>query len=242
MGGSASRPDPTPSKPDPPPRQELETPWRRIVWGQKEVLKKRLEELSLTIHRFINANGYLPFSLIDTMGLQPTLMAGCLPEDIINAVYGHVKTDYEFDPEEPLSHRSEDYISDPLLSDQAFCLVYIVDATTIDCLDERLADKLLIIRRRITDKRIPQVIIMTKVDEACPLVKKDLKKIYNSRKINEKVQMCSNKIGVPVNHIFPVKNYNDEININDDVDVLILKALDQIVNLANNRLRDAASN
>lgn len=35
---------------------------------------------------------------------------------------------------------------------------------------------------------IPQVIIMTMVDRACPLVMMDLSKIYTSRKIKEKVR------------------------------------------------------
>ncbi len=32
---------------------------------------------------------------------------------------------------------------------------------------------------------------MTKVDEACPLVQKDLRKIYTSKRIREKVITCS---------------------------------------------------
>ncbi|CAM4730744.1 unnamed protein product [Leuciscus chuanchicus] len=169
-------------------------------------------------------------------------MCGSQPEDIIKAIYGHVKNDYKFDPEEPLSDKSEDYISDPLLSDQAFCLVYVVDANLVQFLDENLTDKLRIIRTRCSENGIPQVIVMTKVDLVCPLVSKDLRKIYTSKKIREKMQMCSDKTGVPMNHIFPVKNYSEEIYTDDEVDVLILKAFDQMVNLANDRLRDAASN
>lgn len=45
-------------------------------------------------------------------------------------------------------------------------------------------------------------------------------------------------LGVPMSHIFPVKNYNEEIDTDDDIDVLILKAFDQIVHLANDRLMD----
>ncbi|XDV53775.1 hypothetical protein PO909_022201 [Leuciscus waleckii] len=176
------------------------------------------------------------------MGLEPEVMCGSQPEDIINTIYGHVKNGFKFNSEEPLSHKTEDYISDPLLSDQAFCLVYVVDANLVQTLNEKLTDKLCIIRTRCSEKRIPQVIVMTKVDLVCPLVSKDLRKIYTSKKIREKMQVCSDKIGVPMNHIFPVKNYSEEIDTDDDADVLILKALDQIVNLANDRLRDAASN
>lgn len=116
---------------------------------------------------------------------------------------------------------------------------------------------------------IPQVIVMTKVDEACPLVNKDLRKLYTSKKIEDlvndsdglcilptagvvnnfktrffhtpfeciQVNFCSAQVGVPKTSIFPVKNYHDEINTNPDVDVLILKALDQIVDSAARRLQ-----
>lgn len=56
------------------------------------------------------------------------------------------------------------------------------------------------------------------------------------------MQMCSDMVGVPMNYIFPVKNYHDEIDNDDDVDVLILKALDQIVQLADDLLIDSSNN
>ncbi|KAF4107915.1 hypothetical protein G5714_010674 [Onychostoma macrolepis] len=162
---------------------------------------------SLKSHKVKGAGGDLPFVLTDVMGLEPDVLEGSQPEDIINAIYGHVKDEYKFKEGKPLSHKSEDYVSDPSLSDQTFCLVYIVDANTIQ---------------------------YAMID--------DLKKLYTSKKIKEKMHLCSKIIGVPMNCIFPVKNYHDEIDVDDDVDVLILKAFDQIVNVANDRLREAASN
>ncbi|XP_060716662.1 interferon-induced protein 44-like [Tachysurus vachellii] len=82
---------------------------------------------------------------------------------------------------------------------------------------------------------------MTKVDEICPLVKKDIRKVYTSKKIKEKMQECSNALGIPMSHIFPVKNYHEETDTIDDMDLLILKALDQIVNLANDQLENQTS-
>ncbi|XP_043106793.1 interferon-induced protein 44-like [Puntigrus tetrazona] len=272
--------------------QEYEESRKTFAWGQKEALKKRLEEFSvshpdvkhirillagqtgagkssfinsvnnvfqgrmtsealvdsndlcftkrLKSHRVRGAGGDLPFVLIDTMGLEPCVLEGPYPEDIIQAIYGHVKENYKFNPDEPLSHRSKDYISDPLLSEQAFCLVYIVDAPTIQYIDERLTDKLKIIRQRIGSKRIPLMIVMTKVDEACPLVNADLRKLYTSEKIRKMKICCAERIGVPISSIYPVKNYHDEIEVDDDVDVLILNAFEQIVNSANDRLREEA--
>lgn len=55
------------------------------------------------------------------------------------------------------------------------------------------------------------------------------------------MQECSNLLGIPVSHIFPVKNYHEEVDTVNDIDVLILKALEQIVNLANDALTDHTS-
>lgn len=44
---------------------------------------------------------------------------------------------------------------------------------------------------------------------------------------------CNVKLGVPLNYIFPVKNYHEEINNNAEIDILILMALTNIVNFAN---------
>ncbi|XP_056322597.1 interferon-induced protein 44-like isoform X2 [Danio aesculapii] len=195
----------------------------------------------LKAHQVRSVKGDLPFYLTDIMGLEPEALAGSQPEDVIKTIYGHVKDEYKFKPEDPINDKSQDYISDPSLSDKAFCMVYVVAADTVQYMNEQLNEKLKIIRHRIRDSRIPQVIIMTKVDEVCPLVKEDIRKIYISKKIKEKMQLCSDNIGVPMCSIFPVKNYCDEINTDDNVDVLILKAFDQIVNLANDRLRESAS-
>ncbi|XP_056591873.1 interferon-induced protein 44-like [Triplophysa dalaica] len=182
----------------------------------------------------------LPFVFRDIMGLEPDVLAGSQTEDIINALFGHVKDGYEF-KKNPLTHEDQHYTSDPSLSDQAFCLVYVIAADTVKMTDDKLIDKLKVIRQRISERGIPQVIVMTKVDE-CTLVKNDPRKIYYSKKIKEKMQMCSDKVGVPMNNIFPVKNYHDEIETEDDIDVLILKALEQIVNLADDRLIENSDN
>ncbi len=50
------------------------------------------------------------------------------------------------------------------------------------------------------------------------------------------MQECSNLVGVPVSLIFPVKNYHEEIDTQNDMDVLILRVLTQIVQTADDLL------
>uniref|UniRef100_A0A9J7XWC7 Interferon-induced protein 44-like n=1 Tax=Cyprinus carpio carpio TaxID=630221 RepID=A0A9J7XWC7_CYPCA len=144
----------------------------------------------------------LPFVFKDIMGLEPKVLEGSQTEDIINAVFGHVKDGYKFNKEQALTHKDQNYTSDPNLSDQSFCLVYIIAADTISFTDDRLIDKLKIIRQRISQEGIPQVVVMTKVDEACPLVKKDLRKMYTSKKIKEKTQADHQRAYTSFEHIF----------------------------------------
>ncbi|XP_057188774.1 interferon-induced protein 44-like [Triplophysa rosa] len=186
--------------------------------------------------RIRHKNGELPFVFGDIMGLEAPSLSGLQVDDVISTILGHVKENYIFKGK-ALTSGDESYNVKPSVSDQSFCVVYIIAADTVTLTDKLLFEKLKLIRQTISDQGIPQVIVMTKVDEACPLVNKDLKKLYTSTKIKKLVDFCSAEVGVPKTCIFPVKNYHDEINTNPDVDVLILKALDQIVDSAARRLQ-----
>ncbi|XP_056586150.1 interferon-induced protein 44-like, partial [Triplophysa dalaica] len=142
----------------------------------------------------------------------------------------------QFNPLSPASVGDEGYKSDPSLQEQSYCMLYIMAADKVSIMNQGVIEKMQNIRDKATELDIPQVIIMTKVDEACPLVKENLRKIYNSRNIKDKMQECSNLVGVPVSHIFPVKNYHKEIDPEDGIDVLLLRALTHIVNIANDKL------
>ena len=51
------------------------------------------------------------------------------------------------------------------------------------------------------------------------------------------MENCSIKLGVSMNCIFPVKNYNEENSVNEKVDGLILDALNNIVDFANDYVK-----
>ncbi|XP_060716851.1 interferon-induced protein 44-like [Tachysurus vachellii] len=176
----------------------------------------------------------LPFVFNDIMGLEDR-ESGAKADDIIRAIYGLLQEGYNF---EDTCVTDINYRSNPSVEHQTTCLVNIVAADKISMMKDGVFEKLKKIRQAATERNMPQVIIMTRPDVACPLVQQDLRKIYTSKKIKEKMEVCSNTVGIPMNHIFPVKNYHEEIDTDDDMDLLILKALDQIVHIAADWLKE----
>lgn len=51
------------------------------------------------------------------------------------------------------------------------------------------------------------------------------------------LEQFSVDVGIPVNCMFPVKNYHDEIDPDSDVDSLILSSLRNIINFADDHIR-----
>ncbi|KAI2645409.1 Interferon-induced protein 44 [Labeo rohita] len=176
----------------------------------------------------------LPFVFNDIMGLEAGESHGAHQEDIAKCLEGLLKEGYNFSP--GVSAKKEDCRGKPSAEDLTYCLVYVVAAKTVSMMHDDVFRKMRYIRQKASELEIPQAIIMTKVDEVCPLVQKDLRKIYTSKKIKEKMQQCSNSVGVSMSHIFPVKNYHEESHTQNNMDVLILRALTEIVQTANDLL------
>uniref|UniRef100_A0A3Q1H6P7 G domain-containing protein n=1 Tax=Anabas testudineus TaxID=64144 RepID=A0A3Q1H6P7_ANATE len=166
---------------------------------------------------------FYPFVLNDIMGLSKD--KGVLVDDIKLAFKGHVKDDYRFNPESKLS-AGPFYNEAPTANDRVHVLVCVVPADKLPCMKAEVKKKIRDARLEASRLGIPQVAVLTKVDLACPEVGKDLKNVYRSKKLKE---MFSSDVGIPVNCIFPVKSYHEEINFNDDVDSLILSALKHII-------------
>uniref|UniRef100_A0AAY5EL60 G domain-containing protein n=1 Tax=Electrophorus electricus TaxID=8005 RepID=A0AAY5EL60_ELEEL len=133
---------------------------------------------------------------------------------------------------------SKYYISKPNLNDQIHCLVSVIPADKIGIMDGEVIKKLKTIQDQASKLGIPQKLFMTKVDKACIRTKKDLTMIYQSKKIKEKVSwFCSDLLGIPINCIFPVKNYHEETEMNEMINSLMLSALIHTVHSANDYVK-----
>ncbi|KAF4074845.1 hypothetical protein AMELA_G00228080 [Ameiurus melas] len=181
---------------------------------------------------------FYPFVFMDIMGLEAEDESGVHTDDIKSILLGHVKNGYTFNAQKPIDKDDPKYISNPGLKDKVHCLVSVLPADRISLISDEVMDKMKTVRKKARDLEIPQVVIMSLVDEACPLVKDNLSKIYTSKKIKEKMKVCSDRLGVPVNFIFPVQNYHEQITNDLNMDILILMAMTHIIIFANDYVED----
>ncbi|XP_049325827.1 interferon-induced protein 44-like [Astyanax mexicanus] len=286
MGSLFSKPSPQP----PPASAELNKPWRKVTWREKNEILPYLEGfrssagvLRILLYGptgagkscFVNSaqkvllgrnvisaheqtmrvgqsftvkikthkmkkrgGGRFPFVFDDIMGLQPDNLGGIQTEDIINILKGHISDGYIFNPMHPITADHPKYKAKPEAEDKVHCLVCILPADSVSRMNDEVFVKMKTIRTKAVHLDIPHVIVLTKVDQACEVVNQDLKKIYLSRKISEKVEECSHKLGIPLNNIYPVQNYHTEISPDEATDNLLLMALNDIVNFANDHVED----
>ncbi|XDV22460.1 hypothetical protein PO909_027349 [Leuciscus waleckii] len=180
----------------------------------------------------------LPFVLCDTMGLEEQSGAGLDIDDISSILQGHVPDRYKFNPTTPFQPEEQKAFRPPSLQEKIHCVVYVIDATKISLMSSKLEEKLAAIRKKVNSLGIPQMVLMTKVDEACSDVEEDLQNIYITSYVKTKVQEVSSRLGVPVSCVLPVKNYSQELELELNCDVLLLTALQQMLNFADDYLDD----
>uniref|UniRef100_A0A3Q4ID11 Interferon-induced protein 44-like n=1 Tax=Neolamprologus brichardi TaxID=32507 RepID=A0A3Q4ID11_NEOBR len=182
-----------------------------------------------------NPDTFYPFVFNDTMGVQSSDQ-GIHVEDIKLAISGHVKEDYRFNPKCPLPETDPNYRGSSTFDDKVHILVFVISANTVSLIDDDTWKKMNDIRAAARDKQIPQIAILTKIDEACPEVKKDIKNAYRSKHLKKLV--LNMNLGIPLNSIFLVKNYHKEIETDDAVDSLILSVLKKIIDYGEDYLND----
>ncbi|XP_056112491.1 interferon-induced protein 44-like isoform X8 [Rhinichthys klamathensis goyatoka] len=180
----------------------------------------------------------LPFVLCDTMGLEEQSGAGLDIDDISSILQGLIPDRYKFNPKSPFQPDEQKASRPASLQEKIHCVVYVIDGTKISIMSDQLEEKLSSVRSLLNSVAIPQMVLMTKVDETCPHVQNDLENIYASSYIKMKVQEVSSRLGVPVSCVLPVKNYSQELELELKCDILLLNAIQQMLRFADDYFDD----
>ncbi|KAL3875137.1 hypothetical protein ACJMK2_038065 [Sinanodonta woodiana] len=170
----------------------------------------------------------LPFRLCDTMGLEES--QGLDASEISYIIDGNVPDGYQFNPSVPFSQETPGYINNPSVKeDMIHCVAYVLDGSTIDILQEKTLERLKAMQTKINQIGVPQVVLLTKVDKVCRSVEEDLSIVFKSGLISDLVDKVSQVMGLPRGHVLPLKNYERELELDINVNILALLALRQIL-------------
>ncbi|KAL3861467.1 hypothetical protein ACJMK2_007501 [Sinanodonta woodiana] len=172
----------------------------------------------------------LNFRLCDTCGIEET--NGPSLSDLLYLLDGNVPDGYQFNPSSPIDPKIPGFIKRPRLKDQVHCVVFVFDASTVELVSKSVWTKVAQLQSQINKREIPKAVLLTKIDKLAVIVEEDLSRVFECEDVKKAVEKMSDTIGLPRQNIWPIKNYESEICINEKVNVLALGALDQILGFA----------
>ncbi|OWF38231.1 interferon-induced protein 44-like isoform X2 [Mizuhopecten yessoensis] len=183
---------------------------------------------------------YLRFQLCDCRGLDD---GNNMNKDIETILEGHMPDNYTFNISNPMTASTPGYRKDPEMKDQIHCVVYVLDAEKYSAdfemsfVTDDVRDQIKDIQEMVDQKGIPQLILLNKVDIACPSTKQDISNVYRSETILQKCMDAGNCLGLPPMAVLPMKNYYMEPSNVDEISILALYNIRQMLRAADTFLR-----
>ncbi|KAL4224203.1 Interferon-induced protein 44-like [Mactra antiquata] len=176
------------------------------------------------------SGGNLNFRICDTRGLEDSQGI-----DVIECNYlldGHVPEYYQFNPATPITPNTNGFISKPTLEEKIHCVVFVLDSTTVEVLPDKIIQKMKSFQTLMNQKGIPQAILLTKIDKLCENVEKNTAEVFTSGVVEENVAKVSQLLGLPRGNVLPIKNYENEMQLDKGISILSLLSLRKILNFA----------
>ncbi|XP_071079877.1 interferon-induced protein 44-like [Haliotis cracherodii] len=178
----------------------------------------------------------LAVRLCDTRGLEDGLNLDLT--DLMAIIDGHLPDRFTFNPSVPVRPDVPGYKKNPTLDDRIHCIAFVVDSTAIDVFPDKILQTFKAVQHRVNVQGLPQVVLLTKVDKACEFVNKDMSQLFLSAAIGGLVEKTGELFGLPRSHVYPVKNYEDELVLDDNVTLPALTSLVQMTRFADDFLND----
>ncbi|XP_070703320.1 interferon-induced protein 44-like isoform X2 [Pempheris klunzingeri] len=186
--------------------------------------------LKYTTYKFHkDPESFYSFTFNYVMGYEMKINRGIHVEDVKSVLRGHVTEGYQFKPGHPLTEKDQGYNSSPNLNDRVHVLVSVIAADSVSIMSDDVKRKMRDVRLAASEIGIPQMVILTRIDEACSDTQGDIKNAYRSKYLKEQVDKVHVWLGIPLNCIFLVKNYDSSTRMSEDMDTQILAALRHMI-------------
>ncbi|KAL3873823.1 hypothetical protein ACJMK2_036908 [Sinanodonta woodiana] len=122
---------------------------------------------------------------------------------------------------------------------RAYCVVYVIDASTLHVIPENVANYFKDCRKLMKQNEgIPEIVLLTKADDCSTEVEGDLKAISYCPDIKTVVQKVMDKFGFHANQIFPVVNILKDVRVRTETSILFLMALRQMLFEGRDHIRE----
>ncbi|XP_045905491.1 interferon-induced protein 44-like isoform X1 [Micropterus dolomieu] len=208
---------------------------RAMVGSNSTSFTKKLQSFNICGKKGEDPSGLV---LCDIMGLGDGEKIGLTLHDILSVVKGHVPEGHKFSPDQPVRSETMGYVKRPSQKDKIHCVAFVVDASKVLTYPKGLKTTLQQLREHISDLGVPQVALLTHIDQICPETAKDVSQVYKSRIIRDMMGKAGALLGMSTSYIVPVKNYSSELDLDVNNDVLLLSAVDHILQYADLYFQD----
>ncbi|XP_060083036.1 interferon-induced protein 44-like [Ylistrum balloti] len=176
----------------------------------------------------------LNFRLCDTRGLEED--QGLDDHEVGYLLDGHVPDRYKFNPAVPLTPDTIGFVKNPKLADRIHCVVFVLDGSTVDVTPDKVMERIKSMQMRMNQRGIPQVVLLTKIDRICAEVSDDIRRVFFSPAMKECVDRVATVMGLPRSHILPVKNYESEVELDQNTNILSLLSLRRMLHFVDDFL------
>ncbi|MCJ8737612.1 hypothetical protein PDJAM_G00026070 [Pangasius djambal] len=178
--------------------------------------------------------------LCDIMGIGEGDSTGLSLYDALCVIKGHVLEGHQFVAEQPVTFDTMGIIKKPSLKDKIHCVVFVVDASKINSYAKGLSTTFQQLRQNISSLGVHQVALLTHVDEVCTDTSRDVSQVYRSRNIQQLMVKAGALLGMATSYIVPVRNYSFQLELDHNTDILLLNAVDHILQYTDLYFKDTA--
>lgn len=178
----------------------------------------------------------LRFRICDCRGFEDA--HGVDVFDIEAILDGNMKNNYTFVEKTHITKDSPFYRRDPNMHDRIHCVAFVVDANNDPDypMTEHVQEQIKKTQEVMNQKRIPQLILMNKIDGLSQNLKKDISRIFYSPEVKERVDKLAHSLRLPPYTVLPMKNMDVEQRTNNNVNILALYNLRQMLRAADDYL------